>query len=312
MTMPSISRKSLESFYSDEYYRYFAKYFKKKNKILAFDYFRKLKKFFQLKKASSFLELGGGYGFFSNLVSEYFRIKVDMIELSKQGARYANENFKNVNVIEGSLESSATRFSKRFDVVFSGHLLEHLVSLRSYFSFASKLVKENGHILMFTPNADSLRYRIFRKYWGWAAPREHINFISQKGVRLLAKEYGLEIEILKSTIPHLVHYPSFLGSILRMIFQRRITRILQGGPAQKRREGTKAQRNGEDAPTSSGFQRSFVTIAKLIFIVLRIFSTIEYFLVFPMNFFLAKIGFADELLLIARKNSKHRIEESYG
>jgi cyclopropane fatty-acyl-phospholipid synthase-like methyltransferase len=311
ITIPRNTLKLLESFYSDEYFCSDPAYNLKRSKMFASDYFRKLKKFFQMNYASSFLELGGGYGFFSHLVSGYWKIKVDMIELSRQGVSHANKNFKNVNVIEKSFDSSVANLEKQFDVVSSAHLLEHLVSPKLYFDYASKIVKDNGHILLLTPNANSLKYRIFRKYWGWACPHEHINFLSPKAVRLLAKEYGFEVDILKSTVPHFMHYPSVINSTFEIV--NSMPHIIWTAVNSKilRRSQDVKKAISDRTNFGSAYQKSIATILKSLTLkvlhsfynnkVLRVFSTVEYILLFPINLGLAKIGCADELLVVAKK-----------
>ncbi|RKY83677.1 class I SAM-dependent methyltransferase, partial [candidate division KSB1 bacterium] len=52
-----------------------------------------------------------------------------------------------------------------FDLVMMWHVLEHIENPVLYLKEISRILKENGKLIIEVPNLDSLNFRIFKEKW---------------------------------------------------------------------------------------------------------------------------------------------------
>jgi SAM-dependent methyltransferase len=199
----------LSSLYKEEYLAE-TRFWLDKNSRLADDYMLKLKALFALLPANArILEVGGAYGFFADLIRRQLPdARVLLLEMNSKAVAYARDVL-GVDAVDASLGSGALS-GQQFDLVFAGHVVEHFSSFKSFFGPVSQLLAPGGRLVCLLPNADSWRLRLFRHHWQWAAPEQHFQFLTARGARLLAPEYGLECEQTKALTPAAVHFPGVL------------------------------------------------------------------------------------------------------
>lgn len=193
---------------------YISDYHLEKSRRLAKSYYNKMKNI--IPQGSKCLELGGSFGFFCKELQTKLNCEVRNIELSIHAANYANSNgvmtFDDIEKLD----------ILDFDFIFSFHVLEHLEPkdiIQFIFKALSKL-KDNGEFHIFTPNADSLKLKIFKNHFAWLAPEEHISFLSSKAIKIIEIS-GIDIKTI-SQIPALEHYPlnSFIFEIRKRLLKR--------------------------------------------------------------------------------------------
>lgn len=104
-----------------------------------------------------------------------------------------------------------------FDVVVAGDLLEHLEDLKGFFTSVRRVLKNNGYLLITTPNPWFLSrfLRCWFKGDGGVNP-DHVHWFCPGSIRELLRRYGFEIEKLEfgSSEP-IFYYFFFLPPVLR-------------------------------------------------------------------------------------------------
>ncbi|HWR57569.1 MAG TPA: glycosyltransferase [Thermodesulfovibrionales bacterium] len=127
------------------------------------------------------LEVGGSYGFLMDMASVLFRWSVSGIDPSpcaQQGARELGRE-----TVFSRLEDA--RPDKKFDVIVGVQVIEHIQEPRAFMGSMSHLVKEDGLVILTTPDAsvDDLGAEY--------SPGEHHILFSQKGLAPLLADIGL-------------------------------------------------------------------------------------------------------------------------
>lgn len=140
------------------------------------------------------LDVGCGNGDFLHLL-KYANIDCLGIDFDKNAVDAAVR--RGINAKHLSLESLRIDNTK-FDVITSGHVLEHLYNPHKFFENCNLLLNDGGVLWLQVPNSESSGLRIFGKFWrGLEAPR-HITIPSAYGLNCLAEQYGFEL--IKSPI----------------------------------------------------------------------------------------------------------------
>jgi hypothetical protein len=75
----------------------------------------------------------------------------------------------------------------------------------------------DGLSIILTPNASSLPFNIFGKYWSAATPDEHNLFLSPRSIEILAEEHDFDVSIICNTNRHF----SILRGLLSEIYRSR-------------------------------------------------------------------------------------------
>lgn len=122
------------------------------------DFTQKVKSIERLApRKGKLLDIGCGYGFFLEAARRR-NWEVYGIEISKHAADYAQNKFS-LNVLHGTIEDA--QFSECFfDVITAWDLIEHLNDPMDFIQKVRRFVKQNGLIVIKTPNQDSLYTRI--------------------------------------------------------------------------------------------------------------------------------------------------------
>src|SRR3989339_311285 len=151
-----------------------------KSLVLAKNYYKRLNKI--IKNGSVCLEIGGSFGFFCKLLKEKNNCIVYNVESSILATEYANKN--KINTVS-KIEEIDSNIS--FDNIFSFHVLEHLPpdDINSLISNLISRLKKGGLLILFTPNAESFKLKLFRKGYPWLAFPEHVSFLSGKSIEIL-------------------------------------------------------------------------------------------------------------------------------
>lgn len=178
------------------------------------DEYRSFAKFFidhLPQKKGKLLDIGCGPGWFvaeaNNRMFDAFGIDPSkgMIEFGKK--RIDNNlkcvNFQNFNPQE------------KFSYVTLSHVIEHIPDLSSFLQKIKKVLTKNGHLLLATPNINSLMFKIFKCRWYPMSPKEHVWQFTPETLSNILVEEGFKIE--KVTITSMGYNPSNI--IKRLIFK---------------------------------------------------------------------------------------------
>jgi 2-polyprenyl-3-methyl-5-hydroxy-6-metoxy-1,4-benzoquinol methylase len=92
-------------------------------------------------------------------------------------------------------DAESMELGRQFDVVFAGELLEHLSNPGMFLAKANSHLKENGLLVLTTPNAFSLQV-FLRNILGMKLyiNEEHVCFYELNTLRHLLDRYGFKIE----------------------------------------------------------------------------------------------------------------------
>jgi len=211
---PKVPEEELTKFYAEEYFlglkseRY-------KARLLAEDYFKKVVCYNgELARECRILEIGPGYGYFgSKLKSLSLGLDIDVLEPSKICAEHIRaitpqikifENFEKIK--EGTL---------KYDYIFAFHVLEHLQEARIFLDNIQSNLKPKGRFIALTPNASSRSFLKYGANWGWSCFGQHTQFFSEKIPEEFYRKHGFVPVLVKSVVPHPIHFPSKIHSCLQ-------------------------------------------------------------------------------------------------
>lgn len=150
-----------------------------------FSWFR----FANLKKTSAILDIGCGTGSL-------------LLYLNSCG-------FKNLNGIDPNIESdilyengvsilkkTLDDVTGKFDFIMFQNVIEHIVNPAEALIKTMNLLKENGHILIFTPVSDCYAFRKYGVYWASIDAPRHLAIPSSRSIHLIAEKANLYVKKL--------------------------------------------------------------------------------------------------------------------
>jgi len=150
------------------------------------------------------------------------------------------EGIDNVEWISCDMnEDFAAIINRKFDLVTSITVVEHVLSPESHVKNCRMLATESGAFYLAAPCADSVAQKVLGKRWPYLIPGEHLNIPSVKGMKILLGEIEKTSShsfskktILPYTLGYLLSYLhlSFLGPLTPNSLPVRIpTGILEAG-----------------------------------------------------------------------------------
>jgi 2-polyprenyl-3-methyl-5-hydroxy-6-metoxy-1,4-benzoquinol methylase len=103
------------------------------------------------------------------------------------------------------LENNLDKINKKFDVITSFHVIEHIKNPLIVLKILKDLLEDNGKLIIEVPNANDVLLSIyeneaFSNFTYWSC---HLYLYSQHTLSILAKKAGLEVEFIK----HIQRYP---------------------------------------------------------------------------------------------------------
>jgi 2-polyprenyl-3-methyl-5-hydroxy-6-metoxy-1,4-benzoquinol methylase len=106
----------------------------------------------------------------------------------------------NISIVHDDFDKLTNSFSKEyFDMIYMNNVLEHLNDPVKILSDLSLLLKRNGSIIIEVPNIDSIKFKIFGKYFSSLDIPRHLYNFSPKTLDMLCKKCGLRIDNIKLT-----------------------------------------------------------------------------------------------------------------
>jgi len=152
------------------------------------------------KNGSRLLDIGCGSGSFL-LLAKRFGFEVYGVEPSAFDDELNTR--AGLQIHHGFLKDA--RFKENyFDVITINHVIEHMQKPSEVFAEIQRIAKPGGTIVIATPNANSLGFWIFGKYWLNTDTPRHIYLFSKQNIVEYAKKAKLKTEK--------VHYNGIPGS----------------------------------------------------------------------------------------------------
>lgn len=120
------------------------------------------------------------------------------IELNPNSVKICKE--KGLNVHCGNVEDAGYP-ANYFDIVWMSQVIEHLPSPKDCLKEIKRILKPDGRLYVFCPNAGSYLAKLFGKYWhGWHVPFHFYGF-NTKTMTEMAKNTGFVVKEIKKSTP---------------------------------------------------------------------------------------------------------------
>jgi 2-polyprenyl-3-methyl-5-hydroxy-6-metoxy-1,4-benzoquinol methylase len=96
---------------------------------------------------------------------------------------------RGLSLAAGSLE--AQRYpDAAFDAVTLNHVIEHLPDPVATLTECRRVLKPGGQFILYTPNVQSLGYRLFGQHWRGLEPPRHLHLFSSGSIRVALERAG--------------------------------------------------------------------------------------------------------------------------
>lgn len=118
------------------------------------------------------LDFGCGRGWLSQRLSEFGR--VTGVDLSDEAINKAKQNFPDIDFIclDAAADLHQSLQYKKFDLVVSSEVIEHIVLQQDYLNNMTSLLAANGKLILTTPNAKWKSHHFYKDRVHWAQPYE--------------------------------------------------------------------------------------------------------------------------------------------
>lgn len=213
-----------------------------------YEYLKEVKKI--NNNCSTFLDLGGGLGYYSRAASE-LGLTVTLVEPDPVSAAFASKHHNRVSVAQCTIQNFIEKHhSHRFDIVFFRHAIEHLEEPSSMVKIISELLSENGVLIIETPNNKSIEFllrpssyiffkRVYGKFIGldsWLQlfrshpyaidPPRHLHCFNVDNLTRLLNSYNLQVEkSITYRMGHPIYWPNILLPKLNDFFTFKVKKI---------------------------------------------------------------------------------------
>lgn len=139
----------------------------------------------------SLLDFGCGNGFF---MEKMFRFGWDVVGIEFDSKAVEKNRMRYNHIFLDSLDD-LHNLNKKFDVITLSHVIEHLSDPIDTLLKLKKFLSPTGRIILTTPNANSLGFKLFGKHWrGLETPR-HLNIFTPKSAQCLAEKINMKASI---------------------------------------------------------------------------------------------------------------------
>jgi 2-polyprenyl-3-methyl-5-hydroxy-6-metoxy-1,4-benzoquinol methylase len=194
---PRPSQEALVSRYADEYFDYEirneAAFFGLMNLALRdIEFENHTSRFASEKK--SFLDVGCATG----MLLDHIRSRgwsVRGVEVCEPAARFGMVE-RNLDIFVGTLEQAAFP-SQTFAVVHCSHLIEHLTDPVAFIDECRRLLRDDGYLIVTTPNASGFQARLFGSRWR-SAIADHMGLFSKRTLTDLLRNRGFRVVTTKT------------------------------------------------------------------------------------------------------------------
>jgi 2-polyprenyl-3-methyl-5-hydroxy-6-metoxy-1,4-benzoquinol methylase len=143
-----------------------------------------------LLKKKKVLEVGGAKGYLL-AVLKTLGWETKGVEISSNAAEYARGKF-GLDIFNGTLENYAEKSTEKYPMILGIDVLEHVPDPASFIEAASKLLENEGILVIDTPNANAENIRLYGKKWSGFNPF-HIFIFNEHNIRQLLEKHGFEV-----------------------------------------------------------------------------------------------------------------------
>ena len=190
---PQPSDRELRAFYTEAYYRTWG-FDGQENRIVermkCKTFERRLQLISKFKQEGKILDVGCATGFFLRVANK-FGFTSYGIELSEFSGNLARKKFGEETIHIGKIEDCQFP-AQSFDIVTMSDFLEHIKNPEVIFRKTAILLKEDGIVVIATPDTDSFTCKFMRARWTHYK-QEHLFYFNQNTIEKLALQTGFEV-----------------------------------------------------------------------------------------------------------------------
>lgn len=151
-------------------------------------------------KKIAVLDIGCGSG---NFLASLDKATYNAVGIERDRKEFLICKQKKLNVHCSDILTS-NMLGKKFDVITMWHVIEHIQDPHKLLKRVNKLLKQDGVVIMTSPNCDSLGYKLAKERWfHFDAPR-HLILYGKNGVEKLSLNNGFRI---KKTYSQIFEFP---------------------------------------------------------------------------------------------------------
>lgn len=152
--------------------------------------------FLGLERDSKIVDVGANDGSFLDLLKKAGYSNTSGIEPTSDASKIAKCNSH--NIIQDFLTTDLVcnlNLQKRFDVVISRHVLEHILELNDFLTACRSMLTDNGILILELPDhGEAIKYNDY-SFW-----EEHVNYFTENTLNTVLKKNGLEIFASEKTL----------------------------------------------------------------------------------------------------------------
>ena len=151
-----------------------------------------IKSKFKNKKKKKIIDLGSGFGFFlSAFDKKWDKYGVELSETASNQSKKWSKIYK--LDLQKKFNNKLVKELGTFDVVFSYHVIEHLLYPEKFIENVYKILKPGGYFILGTPNFDSGCARRFKKNYRFFKDKTHISFFSENSLFRFLDDFGFNV-----------------------------------------------------------------------------------------------------------------------
>jgi SAM-dependent methyltransferase len=117
--------------------------------------------------------------------------------LGDGAAKYGREKL-GLKIFSGTLEGEVARLEPPYDATGTFHKIEHVRDPIRFLKSCRELLRENGVLILKTPNVASWIARRTGAYWQWFCPPAHIHLFSLRTLGMALEKCGFRVEQISS------------------------------------------------------------------------------------------------------------------
>ncbi len=171
------------------------------------------------------LEIGCGPGV---LLAEARRLGIaDVVGVDPNPWAVREAQSRGIEARLGSIDAIAR--TARFDAIVMLDVLEHVVAPLPFLAGVRERLRDDGRLLVMTPNVESLLARVSGRRWVSLKVPEHVRYYSRRGIRAVLAAAGFRVVATRSAGQY-VTVDFFLDRLARLVpaasAARRLARVI--------------------------------------------------------------------------------------
>ncbi|MGE7110294.1 class I SAM-dependent methyltransferase [Lysinibacillus sp. NPDC047702] len=140
------------------------------------------------------LDVGCGTGWFLEVAKEH-GANCSGLELGEELARFTSER---IGIPVWNCDLKNLNVDEKYDVITMFDLIEHVEDPLDLVKVAKGLLKEEGIILIFTPQFDSVAIQTMKDKSNLVMPAEHLSYFNEKSVEVLAELSDMDLNYFET------------------------------------------------------------------------------------------------------------------